>query len=147
MVFQLLTALLLCARPAGAAAPGPAPDRPLAVVAGADFPAAKLTVAQARRIYLGKMLFIKEVRLKPMEPKDDALKAVFLARLMNMTSQKFKLHWLSNLFREGLEPPESVSPAQLLSALREDPGRLGFMWLEDARSESGLRILLVVGTP
>lgn len=148
MVIQLLIALSLSAAAVGRAAPGTAADAQLlAIVAGKDFPVLKLSARDARRIYLGEKLFVKGVRVRPMEPKDEALKVVFYARLMNMTAEKFKLLWLQRVFQDGVEPPGSQPSAQMLSDIRENPGRVGYLRLKDAAAEPELIILLVVSAP
>ena len=145
MVFQLL--IILCQGMLGSAPASAAqmesPNQAYSIVANHRFPVSTMTLAEARRIYLGEKLFIRGVRLRPIEPRDEAIRAFFLNKVMGMTNDEYKSYWLSKIFRDGVPPPESMDSTQMVSTIAKSKGRLGIVLLQEAANPQ-LIVLLAV---
>ena len=117
MGFQLLVLFGLVLAPVSAAG-----KAPLALVASKDFIKDALKADEVRRIYLGEQLFLEGRRVRAVDLKDDETKKYFLAAVVKMTPEEYKLHWVKKIFQQGINPPEALSAEDVAASLVNGPG-------------------------
>lgn len=137
-------ALLLIVTEPGAA-PGSERTLVMVTVTGAQSKTTSLTQQEVRRLFLGETLFKDGERLIPLlNIGDPLLYEVFLQKVIFMSARNYERQVLSRVFRMGGKRPAAYTDdAELLEALRNEPGRVSYMWEDLAKFSPGIK---TVGT-
>ncbi|HET6465800.1 MAG TPA: hypothetical protein VFH55_09355 [Nitrospiria bacterium] len=142
MVFLLALSILSMVG-AGAAAE----IKEIAVISGKSFPADAMTLEEIREIYRGEKQLIGGQRLKPIDQRDtQAIRIQFLNKVLNFSGDEYVTYWNNRLFREGGIPPiPKNNSADVISAVQDTDGAIGYVWLSDTTdSKANLKILLTI---
>ncbi len=111
----------------------------IAVVVNKDNPVENLTSVELKRIYLGRITtFIndEQIMLVQYEP----LSEKFYHLLLHKTPMKVRKHWISVVFSggDGTPPKESKTVEQVFKLIKENPGAISFLDLNDVSNEMKL---------
>ena len=121
--------------------------RELAVISGKSFPADALTLEEVKEIYRGEKQLIGGQRLKPIDQREtQGIRNQFLNKVMNFSGDEYVTYWNNRLFREGGIPPIPKSnSAEVIAAVQETEGAIGYVWLTDTSdSKANLKILFTI---
>lgn len=120
--------------------------RVMAIVAGADFPKDQLTLEELKAIYLGEIQILKYIRVQPMDQRhNQPIRKKFLDQVLYMTRDYYIDYWNKRLFREGgLTPLLKNNSREVLEAVRDQEGAVGYVWLDEAEGREGIKILLTI---
>ena len=113
------------------------------LVASAQSPISGLSLSDARKIYLGVPVRIKDKTIQPLRnASDNLLVEVFMQRVMYMASETYERQILNRVFRLGGErPPNFSESTPLLAALQTNPWAISYMWRDVALSTPGIKIV------
>lgn len=130
------TVLLLLLEPAHAE---------VAIITHPDNPESRLSVDEARDIYLGKSVnFPKGGKAVAVDQKDGTgAKEEFLSKVVKKDSGQYKSHWAKLIFSGKAVPPSVLSnDAEVKSWVARNPEGLGYI---DKRAVDGsVKVLLTV---
>jgi ABC-type phosphate transport system substrate-binding protein len=116
----------------------------IAVIGGSSFPKDALSIGEVKEIYTGKMEIVGGTRLKPLDQKS-SVKSDFVEKAVGMSEDDYKSYWIKRVFREGGSPPAvKASSDDVISAVKEDKGAVGYVSEDEAKGKSGIRVLLVI---
>lgn len=74
--------------------------------------------------------------------KDDRLKELFITKVLGLSVQKYKSHWLSKaLAGEGVPPPE-ITANEMKEKLASEKGSIGF--IEFSGNETSFKVLFKI---
>lgn len=119
--------------------------RELAIIANKDYPLNSISASAVKDIYLGEKTSEGGVRIKPMDQKDEAIKKRFIEKVMGSTVDGYKAYWIKKFFQEGVTPPTSKgSPAEMIQAISQTGGSVGYVWTDEVKSDSGVKVLLKI---
>ena len=143
---QFTCALLagwLCLASARAAEEGP---RALVLVGSATGTLPTLSIAEVRRLYLGRAVEKNGTRLEPIRNvSDPLLYEVFLQKVLFMSAQNYERHILTQVYQSGGPRPSYFDDRQaLVAALKNQPAGVTFMWRADALASPEVRIIQVL---
>ena len=90
-------------------------------------PAAGVTAADVREIFLGEKQFAGSVKIIPVD--NTAIQEVFLSKVMKMDAAKYSTTWTKKAFRDGLSPPapKSGGDADVTNYVKSTPGAVGYV--------------------
>jgi ABC-type phosphate transport system substrate-binding protein len=119
--------------------------RELAIISNRDYPANTITAATVKDIYLGEKMAEGSVKVKPMESKDETTKKKFIEKIMGSTVDGYKAYWIKKFFQEGVTPPTSKgSPVEMIQAVSQTGGSVGYVWADEVKGDSGVKVLLKI---
>ncbi len=136
----------LCAVFALAVTAPPRVSAQLAVVVNRNNPVQNISFDELRRIYLGqKSRFSNGEAVVLVE--FPARGAVFYEKLLGISNDLFRRHWIALVFRgEDLAPPKAFSSAELLKQfIADNAGAIGFM--DVGVADQSVKILTIDGVP
>lgn len=120
----------------------------ISIIANNSFSKTSLTMPQVKDIYLGKMEVIDGVRIQPIDQKEENTKKVFLKKALDMSAEDYKGYWIKRVFREGGLPPAAKgSPEDVIKAVKDGKGSIGYVRDEDIKSKEGIKVLLTISVP
>jgi len=121
----------------------------MAIIAGAGFPQDRMTVKELKAIYLGETQLVKDLWIHPIDQRENRpIRKSFLEQVVNLTRDRYIDHWNQRLFRYGgFSPLLKSNSLEVIEAVREQEGAIGYVWLEEARNEQGIKILLTLDNP
>ena len=139
---SLLALLLAVAGPLAAS------DREVVLVVSADSPVLALDPLEIRKIFLGLPVLRENRPLRAIRNvSDEQLSQVFLQHVVAMSQSAYDRRILAQVLQQGRPRPIELTSAELvIAALSEDPLAVSYMWLNDVRPASHLRILRVLWT-
>ena len=104
-----------------------------------------ISASAVKDIYLGEKTSEGGVRIKPMDQKDEAIKKRFIEKVMGSTVDGYKAYWIKKFFQEGVTPPTSKgSPVEMIQAVSQTGGSVGYVWSDEVKGDSGVKILLKI---
>ena len=117
----------------------------LVLVASVGSPIESLTLAEARKLYLGVPLLVGQQRVHPLRNNTNAVvQEIFMQKVLFMSTPTYERQVLSRVFRMGgTRPAEYASVRELLAALDADPSAVTYVLRAFAELQPGLK---VVGT-
>ena len=116
----------------------------VAVITGASFPKDTMTSSEVKDIYLGKAEMLDGKRLKPVDLKG-AAKKDFLEKVVGLSEDEYKSYWIKRVFREGGSPPAVKNAADdVISAVKEENGMIGYISADEAKGKGGIKVLLTI---
>jgi hypothetical protein len=121
--------------------------REIAVISGKSFPADVLTLEEVKEIYRGEKQIIGGQRLKPIDQRDtQSIRTQFLSKVLNFSADEYVTYWNNRLFRQGGIPPiPKNNSADVISAVQDTDGAIGYVWLTDTTdSKANLKILFTI---
>jgi ABC-type phosphate transport system substrate-binding protein len=121
----------------------------LAIIAGTNFPKDQMTKKELKTIYLGETQLLKDLWIHPVDQRENQpIRKNFLEQVVNMTRDRYIDYWNQRLFRYGgFSPLLKGNSREVIETIREQDGALGYVWLEETRNESGIKILLTLDIP
>jgi hypothetical protein len=121
----------------------------MAIIAGTNFPKDHLTRKELKTIYLGETQLLKDLWIHPIDQlENQPIRKTFLDQVVNMTRDRYIDYWNQRLFRfGGFTPLLKSNSREVIKAVREQDGALGYVWLDEARNESGIKILMTLDLP
>lgn len=116
----------------------------LATSASSAIPA--LTVAEARKLFLGVPLEKSGERPVPLlNTTEPLIFEVFLQKVAFMSANAFESQTMSVVFRLGGKRPESYNDLKnLMDALQQNPGAVTYLWEDQVRANQGLKAVNVL---
>ena len=119
--------------------------RELAIIANKDYPMNSISASSVKDIYLGEKTSEGGVKIKPMEQRDEAIKKRFIEKVMGSTVDGYKAYWIKKFFQEGVTPPTAKgTPSEIIDAISNTGGAIGYVWVDDVKGESGIKVLLKI---
>lgn len=121
----------------------------MAVIAGMGFPKDQMTIKELKAIYLGETQLLKDLWIHPIDQRENRpIRNNFLEQVVNMSRDRYIDYWNQRLFRYGgFSPLLKSNSREVIEAVREQDGGVGYVWLEEARNEPGIKILLTLDKP
>ncbi len=117
----------------------------LAIIANKNYPLNSISASAVKDIYLGEKVSEGGVKIKPMEQRDEAIKKKFIEKVMGSTVDGYKAYWIKKFFQEGVTPPVAKgTPSEMIQAISETAGSVGYVWLDDVKGDSGVKVLFKV---
>jgi len=118
----------------------------IAIIAGGDFPKGSLTSAEVKDIFLGNMEMIEGTKVFPLDQKDsEEIKKEFMKRIIEMSVIWYNRYWTKRVFREGGSPPAvKGTQDEVIRAVKEKKGTVGYIWKDEAKGKDGIKILLTI---
>ncbi|MBI3994546.1 MAG: hypothetical protein HY349_01085 [Nitrospirae bacterium] len=125
------------------------PEKAIVIIAGTRFPKDRLTPRELKAIYLGEINIVENLWIHPVDQRDDQpIRKRFLEKVIQMTRDRYIDHWNQRLFRSGGFTPLLKSDGrEVIETVREQDGALGYLWADEARNETGIKILLTLDGP
>ena len=122
------------------------PPQTMVIIAGTSFPKDRLTIQELKALYLGETQLLQDLRIHPVDQRENQLiRKRFLERVVQMTRDRYIDYWNLRLFRYGgFSPLLRNTGREVIETVREQDGSLGYVWLEEARNEPGIKILLTL---
>lgn len=116
----------------------------LATSASSEMPS--LTVAEARKLFLGVPLEKSGERPVPLlNTSDPLIFEVFLQKVAFMSANAFESQTMSVVFRLGGKRPESFNDLKnLMEALQQNPGTVTYLWEDQVRGNQGIKAINVL---
>jgi len=101
----------------------------LAVIAGKSFPVDSLNLDVLQGIYLGEKEIFGNVRLKPVDQRDNQeIKSAFLSKVLHLSREGYITYWNNRLFREGGIPPiPKRNSEEVILTVEETSGAIGYV--------------------
>lgn len=119
--------------------------RELVIIANKDYPLNSISASVVKNIYLGEKTSEGGVKIKPMEQRDEAIKKRFIEKIMGSSVDGYKAYWIKKFFQEGVTPPTAKgTPSEIIQAISQTSGAIGYVWEDDAKGDSGVKILLKI---
>jgi hypothetical protein len=102
-----------------------------------------LTAEDARKVFLGAPVMVAGKRVKALRNLSDAhLDEVFLQKVVFLSGPAYERQVLSRVFRLGGQKPAVYDAVpELLSALRESPAAVTYMWTESLDEYGDLQVI------
>jgi hypothetical protein len=116
----------------------------MAVIVSPSFPETQVSIPELKRIFLGQRLFSSAVRLKTLHNQNPHLRDSFLRQVLDMSWPEFQIYCLTQLCKDGVYSPRFLNDDEMIQTVQSDPGTLGYLPLEAARTQSNVRILLIL---
>ncbi|MCC7201652.1 MAG: hypothetical protein IT393_03165 [Nitrospirae bacterium] len=117
--------------------------RELAVIANREYPMNSISVSVVKDIYLGEKTIDGNIKIRPMEQRDEAIRKMFIERVMGSTIDGYKAYWIKKFFQEGIMPPAAKgTSSEMIQAIMKTAGALGYAWIDDVRNEAGIKVLM-----
>jgi hypothetical protein len=103
----------------------------------------KLTLDEARKLYLGKPIQSQDKNIIPLRNiSDPVLQEVFMQRVMYMATAAYERQILNRVFRGGGQrPPVYANVRELVEELNSNPLTVTYMWNETALATQGIKII------
>jgi hypothetical protein len=121
------------------------PAENIVIVANQLYPVSKLTMEQVQEIYLGRRTIEQFLRIRPIDQSDPTIRTAFLRSVLNLSKVAYIDHWNRLLFQQGGLPPLlKDSPEDVIKELLKTDGSIGYLWDQDWKMQSGLKVLLVI---
>jgi ABC-type phosphate transport system substrate-binding protein len=117
----------------------------IAIVVSKKSPITRVSQAMLIDIYLGQKEVAGNVRLKPIDQGEgQEIRATFLRKVLGMSHEAYVKYWNRHLFQEGGIPPALKSDSkEVIRAVKEREGAIGYVWSQEAEAED-VRVLLTV---
>ena len=117
----------------------------IAIIANQDYPLSSISASAVKNIYLGEKTSEGGVKIKPMEQRDETIKKRFIEKVMGSTVDGYKAYWIKKFFQEGVTPPTAKgTPAEIIQAINQTSGAIGYVWVDDVKGDSGVKVLLKI---
>ena len=122
------------------------PPQTMVIIAGTSFPKDRLTIQALKAIYMGETQLLQDLRIHPVDQRENQpIRKRFLERVVQMTRDRYIDYWNLRLFRSGgFTPLLKNNSREVIETVQEQDGALGYVWLEEARDEPGIKILLTL---
>lgn len=122
--------------------------RGISIIANNSFSKNSLTIPQLKDVYLGKTEVVDGVRIQPIDQKEETIKQDFLKKIMDMSADDYRSYWIRRVFREGGTPPSSKgSPEDVIKAVKDGKGSIGYVRDDDIKSKEGIKVLMTISVP
>lgn len=120
----------------------------LVFVASADTPIHALSVEDIQNIYLGKKRMAGSTPVFAVDQSEAApIKQDFLSYVLHMTQSQYREQLLKRRLQEGAVIPKVVANSEeILKAVRETPGAIGYVHESEVGTMLGLRVVATVPT-
>ena len=119
--------------------------REIAIIANQDYPLSSISASAVKNIYLGEKTSEGGVKIKPMEQRDETIKKRFIEKVMGSTVDGYKAYWIKKFFQEGVTPPTAKgTPTEIIQAINQTSGAIGYVWVDDVKGDSGVKVLLKI---
>ena len=119
--------------------------RELVIIANKDYPLNSISASVVKNIYLGEKTAEGGVKIKPMEQRDEAIKKRFIEKIMGSSVDGYKAYWIKKFFQEGVTPPTAKgTPSEIIQAISQTSGAIGYVWEDDLKDDSGVKTLLKI---
>lgn len=119
--------------------------REIVIIANEDYPFDTISASAIRDIYLGEKTSERGIRIKPMEQRDEIIRKKFIEKVLGSTIDGYKSYWIKKFFQEGVTPPTvKGSNTEMLHAISQTSGAVGYAWNDEVRRESGIKVLLKI---
>ena len=120
----------------------------LVFIGSDEAPVHTLTVDEIRNIYLGKKRIAEGFPIYAVDQSEtEHIKLDFLQRVMNMTHAQYREQLLKRRFQEGAVTPKFVTnSAEALTAVRETPGAIAYVYESEIGTMRGLKVLATIPT-
>ncbi|HZX48421.1 MAG TPA: hypothetical protein VFF47_04290 [Nitrospirota bacterium] len=119
--------------------------RELVIIANKDYPLNSVSASVVKNIYLGEKTAEGGVKIKPMEQRDEAIKKRFIEKIMGSSVDGYKAYWIKKFFQEGVTPPTAKgTPSEIIQAISQTSGAIGYVWEDDLKDDSGVKTLLKI---
>ena len=143
MMMKRLAIFFALALGAAASWPTLAGEQRLVLVASANSPAAKLSPAEVRRLYLGVPVVQDGHEIVPLcNSVEPIIHEVFLQRVLFMSARAYERQGSARIYRTGGNRiRDFASFKQLLDALANDPWSVTYMSLESASGMPSIKIV------
>ncbi len=119
--------------------------REIAIISSKDYPSNTITADKVKEVYLGEKMSEGSVKIKPMEHNDEAIKKKFIENVLGTSIDRYKAYWIKKFFQEGITPPTNkVSSSELIHAVSQTSGGIGYVWADEVKGDTGFKVLLRV---
>lgn len=120
----------------------------LVFIASSEAAVHSLSVEDIQNIYLGKKRAVNGVPVYAVDHSGtEPIKLDFLGRVLHMTHAQYRAHLLKRRFQEGAVTPTFAANAeQVLTAVRETPGTIGYVYESDVGTMLGLKVVATIPT-
>jgi len=118
----------------------------IAIIVNKNHPLARISTTELADIYRGQEEVVGGVRLKPIDQSDNQeIRSAFLGKVMRMSHEAYINYWNHRLFQEGGIPPLlKNNAAEVIQAVREKEGAIGYIWDSEAKGVDGIRVILTI---
>ena len=117
----------------------------IAIISNKDYPSNTITLVKVKEIYLGEKLSEGYFKIKTFENNDESIKKKFIGEVMGITMDEYKAYWIKKFFQEGVTPPTSKgSPVEMIQAISQTGGSVGYVWADEVKGDSGVKVLLKI---
>ncbi len=117
------------------------------IIANKDYPLDSINIIQLKDIYLGEVTMIKDVRIRPVEQKDELIRKKFIEKITGLSVDGYKAYWIKKFFQEGTVPPLIKSSAkEVIEAVKHIKGGIGYVWADEVKGVKDIKILLRIDT-
>ncbi|MGA7750476.1 MAG: hypothetical protein WBQ69_01750 [Gallionella sp.] len=119
-----------------------AEEHHLVIVASADSSIKSMSIKEVRRVYLGAIIVVNGVEVKPLLNQSDKLVTeMFLQKVLFMSADAYERQSISRSFRGESSPKAYNDLADLLAALKTNNMAITFMSYDTAIATPGIRII------
>lgn len=111
----------------------------IVVIGNSNVP--KMNVQTIQRIYMGKVLAVEGIDVRPIALKrGDAVRNHFLQDMLKQDEDKYTAYWTVRSFvGKGIAPMELQGSANVIEYVKSTPGAIGY--IEEANLKSGMNVV------
>lgn len=120
--------------------------REIAIIVSDNHPLTQLSMDELADIYLGQKEVVAGVYLKPIDQSNSQeIKTLFLGKALKRTPPVYQSYWTHRLFVEGGNLPVVKQNSQeVIEAVREKKGAIGYIWASEANGATRIRVILTI---
>ena len=116
----------------------------IAIIANKAYPANHISLTTLKDIYLGEKTTEGGIRIKPYDQKSSMIRKKFLIKVIDTGEDGYNAYWIKKVFQEGGVPPiKKSSPDEVIRAIREEAGGIGYVWRNEG-DVLGIKVLLTI---
>lgn len=118
----------------------------IAVIVNEIYPLSSTSPQEIKQIYLGEKQYEGSLKIIPIDQKDSLpIKQKFIEKVLSTNPETYKGYWIKRFFKAGDVPPViKASSEEIIDAVIQNPGNVGYVWAGEANGKSGIKVILTI---
>ena len=118
----------------------------IVVIVNKNYPVSNATLEEIKKIYWGEKQYEEGFKITPIDQNGTFLiRKKFVKHVLDTTMEYYIRHWLEKVFQDGSIPPVVKAGSQeVINAVIQNTGDVGYVWSEDAKGKAGIKIILTI---
>lgn len=104
-----------------------------------------LKIEDIKSIYLGKIISLRGIKVKPVNQKDRNILKQFLEKVCRMSIAEYQHHWVKHEIEMGLNSPGILGTSNdVIVYCKNGRDTIGYVWESETKDAEGIKTLLVL---